>query len=167
MWTNNKRHKVSVGREKKIFPVLKVRRQCLFVLLVQGKVLGSERGKRLGNGLCYVQPTEIHQGRYCLWSEFLYWQWKGCNTVNFWCTIVRVTSGQHFDINTGRGGGAACEAASATWNLSTNLAFTLGPRKSAEKNVIELAGSRKFRKQNGSYAAVRLSNTWIISLIPL
>jgi hypothetical protein len=47
---------------KKIFLVLKVPRQCLFVLLVQGKALGSEEVKRLGNGLCYEQTTETHQG---------------------------------------------------------------------------------------------------------
>ena len=29
-------------------------------------------------------------------------------------------------------GGAACEACSATWNLGTNSAFALGPRKTTE-----------------------------------
>jgi hypothetical protein len=43
-------------------------------------------------------------------------------------------------------GRAAWEAYSATWNLGTNSAFALGPRKTTE-TLIELAGRRTFRMQ--------------------
>jgi hypothetical protein len=37
--------------------------------------------------------------------------------------------GENFEFTIGR---AACEAYRATWNLGTNSAFALGPRKSTE-----------------------------------
>jgi hypothetical protein len=40
-------------------------------------------------------------------------------------------------------GRAACEACGATWNLGTNSAFALGPRKTTEN----LAGRKTFRIQ--------------------
>jgi hypothetical protein len=100
---------------KKIFPVLKVPRQCLFVLLVQGKALGSEEEKGLGTWLCYEQTTEIHQELYCLWSEFWYWRCKGWIAVNFWYTTVRASLGQYFYINIGRGG--------CVWSRQCNMEF--------------------------------------------
>jgi hypothetical protein len=54
--------------------------------------------------------------------------------------------GDIFNVIIGR---AAWEACSATWNLVTNSAFALGPRKTT-KTLIELAGRRAFRDANCS-----------------
>jgi hypothetical protein len=44
-------------------------------------------------------------------------------------TLGGLHRGEIFNVTIGR---AACEACSATWNLSTNSAFALGPRKTTE-----------------------------------
>jgi hypothetical protein len=51
----------------KHFPALKVPRQCPLVLLVvvrliEGRALGSEKGKELGRALCYEQRKEVGSG---------------------------------------------------------------------------------------------------------
>jgi hypothetical protein len=53
---------------------------------------------------------------------------------------VTLVQGEIFNVIIGR---AAWEASSVTWNLVTNSAFALGPRKT----LIELAGRRTFRMQ--------------------
>jgi hypothetical protein len=50
-------------------------------------------------------------------NEFQSNVWKGTLRRNFWC--------YHWE-------GCTCEACSATWNLGTNSAFALGPRKTTE-----------------------------------
>jgi hypothetical protein len=47
--------------------------------------------------------------------------------------IWGATFGRNFDVNIGR---AAWQTCSATWNLGTNSAFALGPRKTTEKLVL-------------------------------
>jgi hypothetical protein len=58
--------------------------------------------------------------------NFCYISLKGCIIVKY---IGRAILGRNFDVTIGR---AACEASSATWNLGTNSAFALGPRKTTE-----------------------------------
>jgi hypothetical protein len=55
------------GRGKKFSPVLKVPRQCPLVFLVdvslrEGKIVGSEKSKVSGSGLCYEQGREVEPG---------------------------------------------------------------------------------------------------------
>jgi hypothetical protein len=54
---------------------------------------------------------------------------------------------------------AAWEACSATWNLGTNTAFTLGSGKT-KKSLIELAGRMTFRMQTGFDLVFSLYTTW-------
>jgi hypothetical protein len=63
------RHLILERGQKNIL-VLKVPRQCPFVLLVEvclrkGKALGSEEGKALGSGISYELKKEIEPGLYC------------------------------------------------------------------------------------------------------
>jgi hypothetical protein len=51
--------------------------------------------------------------------------------INFFIYDVGRTSlGRNSNVTIGR---AACEACNAIWNLGTNSAFALGPRKTTEK----------------------------------
>jgi hypothetical protein len=85
-----------------MFPVLKVPRQCSFVLLVEVMHM-------IGINF-YMTLEELHFG------EIL-------------ANMRRAILGRNFDVTNGR---AACEACSATWNLGTKSAFALGSRKTTE-----------------------------------
>jgi hypothetical protein len=65
----------------------------------------------------------------CICRQFLILilKWGRC----FWRNYVNngATLGLNFDISVGR---AALKACGATWNLGTNSAFALGPRKTTE-----------------------------------
>jgi hypothetical protein len=47
---------------KRFFLTLKVPMQCPFILLVEGKALGSEQGKGSGCRLCYEQRRKVEPG---------------------------------------------------------------------------------------------------------
>jgi hypothetical protein len=131
---------------KNKFPAMKVPRQCPFVLLVkvgwrEDKAFGSEK---VGDEKRSEERSWA--GSYWLRSEF-------------W--ILTTLGGRNFLVNTG---GAAWEACSTAWNLGTNSALALGPRKSTGKPwstwpvagpsrcVLILASSPvfKFASPNGS-----------------
>jgi hypothetical protein len=54
---------------------------------------------------------------------------QGLYVVEFLSNIWRATLGRNVYVTIGR---AACGACSAAWDLGTNSAFALGPRKSTE-----------------------------------
>jgi hypothetical protein len=77
--------------------------------------LGNDGGRGLGSGLCYKQRRKVDQGFTVYRIEIL------IVTRRFSLTL-----GRNVDVNTGR---AEHEARSATWNLGTNSAFVLEPKK--------------------------------------
>jgi hypothetical protein len=63
-------------------------------------------------------------------------------------------------------GRAACEACSATWSMSTNLAFVLGPRKTTEN--LDLVGrSQDLLDANWLIASSPALNTRVLTLVPI
>jgi hypothetical protein len=54
---------------------------------------------------------------------------KGLHYGEILINIGKAILGRNFDVTIGM---AACEASSATWNLVSNSAFALGPRKTTE-----------------------------------
>jgi hypothetical protein len=61
---------------------------------------------------------------------------------------------------------AAWEAYSATWNLGTNSAFALGPRKTT-KNLDRVGRLQDLPDANWLVASSPALNTWAITLVPI
>jgi hypothetical protein len=61
--------------------------------------------------------------------------------VKFSLTLGGLYYGEMFNVTIGR---AACEACGATWNMGTNLAFALGPRKTTEY-LVRVSRSQDFQ----------------------
>jgi hypothetical protein len=94
----------------------------------------------LGNG-CWG-TGELQQGSEGVWC------FAGSECVL--CEIVYVTIAR-----------AACEASSATWNLDSNSAFALGPRKIPEN--LDRVG----RSQDWLLASSPVLNTRVLTLVPI
>jgi hypothetical protein len=84
----------------------------------------------LGCGLCCENMWKVEPGLYCVWSELILISTsEGCIRVQYWFKIRRTSLRRNFNVTIRR---AAYEACLATWNLGTNSAFDLGPRKTTE-----------------------------------
>jgi hypothetical protein len=73
---------------------------------------------------------------------------------------VKLVYSKIFNVTIGR---AAC---SATWNLGTNSAFALGPRKSTE-NLDRVGWSQDLPDANWLLASSPALNPWALTLVPL
>jgi hypothetical protein len=62
-------------------------------------------------------------------ENYFYMMLEGLYYSDIYSNTRRAILGRNFDVTSGW---SACEACSATWNLSTNSAFALGSRKSTE-----------------------------------
>jgi hypothetical protein len=60
---------------------------------------------------------------------------------------------------------AAWEACSATWNLGTNSAFALGPRKTTE-NLVQIGRSQDLPNADWLLASSPVLNPWTLTLVP-
>jgi hypothetical protein len=88
---------------------------------------------------------------------------KGSTRMNFNPTSGLVHYGKIVYITNGR---AACEACSATWNLGTNSAFTLGPMKTTE-NLDRVGQSQDLPDANWLLASSPTLNTRALTLVPI
>jgi hypothetical protein len=77
--------------------------------------------------------------------------------------IRRATLGRNFNVTVGR---AACEACSATWNLGTNSAFALWPRKTTE-NLNRVGRSQDLPDANWLLASSPALNPRALTLVPI
>jgi hypothetical protein len=74
-----------------------------------------------------------------------------CIQAKFNSTLGRLHWGELLNVTIGR---AICETCSATWNLDTNSAFTLGPRKTTE-TVNEVGRSQELPNANWLLAGIK------------
>jgi hypothetical protein len=89
--------------------------------------------------------------------------YRGCIWTNFKLTLGGVHSGEIFNVTIRR---AACEACSPTWNLGTDSAFALGPRKTTE-NLDRVGRSQNLPDANWLLVSNLALNTRVLTLDPI
>jgi hypothetical protein len=77
--------------------------------------------------------------------------------------IRRAILDRNFDVTIGR---VACEASSATWNLGTNSAFAVGPRKTTE-NLDHVGQLQDLSDVDCLLAGSPALNTRTLTLVPI
>jgi hypothetical protein len=124
--------------------------------MVQSKVKSNAKAKSQSH---ITTDSQSISTSWCLVHSEL----EGSIRMNFNPTSGLIHYCEIFYVTIGR---AACEACSATWNLGTNSAFALWPRKTTEK-LDRVGWSQDLPDANWLLASSQALNTRVLFLVPI